>query len=402
MKSVLFGSSQSNTANGVTFGINASYNSTSNATNTFREQIVPAPITLSNFYVSLASAPGGVASITVSIMKNGSASAVTVTITGSATSATDSTHSVSFNAGDLIGVTVTTSGSPTNSRASWNVGCTSTSGDYFPMFGGMMGSLTATTSYAYPYSTSNNSTVTTEAQAEIVIPCAGTLSNMYVATDVAPGTGNSIQFVPYKNGSAGLLTATISGASATSASDTTDSITVSAGDRISMQLVKSTSLTSARFFWGIQFTPTTVGQSFFAFGNSSAPSTATTNYEQPLGIGLAGWNATESTALSIPGACTLQALYWMAGTAPGTVASWALTVRKNSTNTALSATITGSATTANITGQNVTLAQSDIVDLQMVPSTVPAAMTNGAHAGVLVYIAPSSSGHGLSLLGVGN
>jgi hypothetical protein len=72
----------------------------------------PAPqaATVSNFYVQLSAAPGTGNSVAVTVRKNGAATAVTCTISGSATSGNDTMHSFTCAAGDLLDVQLVPSG----------------------------------------------------------------------------------------------------------------------------------------------------------------------------------------------------------------------------------------------------------------------------------------------------
>lgn len=70
----------------------------------------PAAATVGNFYVQLSAAPGLGNSVAFTIRKNGSDTAITCTITGTATSANDITHSFSCAAGDLLSIKIVPSG----------------------------------------------------------------------------------------------------------------------------------------------------------------------------------------------------------------------------------------------------------------------------------------------------
>src|SRR5689334_17119760 len=63
---------------------------------------VPCDITVRNLRVNLTVAPGGTTSRTFTVLKNGSATGVTVTITGAGTTQTDSTHSFTAVASDYL------------------------------------------------------------------------------------------------------------------------------------------------------------------------------------------------------------------------------------------------------------------------------------------------------------
>ena len=78
---------------------------------------------------------------------------------------------------------------------------------------------------------------TTETNVDIDAPAAVTIQNMTVQMSAAPGVGNSVVYTWRKNASSTVLTCTISGASATSCSDTTHSFTTASLDLLDIQTV---------------------------------------------------------------------------------------------------------------------------------------------------------------------
>jgi hypothetical protein len=81
-----------------------------------------------------------------------------------------------------------------------------------------------------------------ESDVRIGAPSAATISDMFVNLDLPPGIGNSIAFTWRKAGSDQTLTCTVSGAVATTCSDTTHSFTVAQGDLIDIKLVTTGSV----------------------------------------------------------------------------------------------------------------------------------------------------------------
>jgi hypothetical protein len=77
----------------------------------------------------------------------------------------------------------------------------------------------------------------TEASVDTPSPSAATVTNFEAQLSAAPGAGNSIAFTWRKNAVSQSLTCTISGAVATSCSDTVNSFSVSQGDLLTIQLV---------------------------------------------------------------------------------------------------------------------------------------------------------------------
>jgi hypothetical protein len=77
----------------------------------------------------------------------------------------------------------------------------------------------------------------TEASVDTPSPSAATVTNFEAQLSAAPGAGNSVAFTWRKNAVSQSLTCTISGAVATSCSDTVNSFSVSQGDLLTIQLV---------------------------------------------------------------------------------------------------------------------------------------------------------------------
>jgi hypothetical protein len=79
----------------------------------------------------------------------------------------------------------------------------------------------------------------TETNVDVDSPSAATVTNMYIQLSVALGMGNSGVFTFRKNATSQSLTCTITGASATTCSDTAHSFNVSQGDLLTVQAVFS-------------------------------------------------------------------------------------------------------------------------------------------------------------------
>ncbi|RLE37238.1 hypothetical protein DRJ17_06990 [Candidatus Woesearchaeota archaeon] len=84
---------------------------------------------------------------------------------------------------------------------------------------------------------------TVEANAEYVVPFDCVARNMYVIAGSAPGTGESFTYTLRVNGASTDLSVVVSDSSRTN-SDNADYITLSAGDRVCIQLVTSASASS--------------------------------------------------------------------------------------------------------------------------------------------------------------
>lgn len=78
---------------------------------------VAVPTTVTKLYVATGTAPGGAATITFTLRKNGFDTVVTCTITGAAVTANDTTHSIAFVAGDLWDIKIVMGGGATSTTS---------------------------------------------------------------------------------------------------------------------------------------------------------------------------------------------------------------------------------------------------------------------------------------------
>jgi hypothetical protein len=316
--------------------------------------------------------------------------ALSFVIADTATSGSDTSNSISFVAGDLISISVVPSGTPTAFGIHyWDIECNANGQTIIGGNGNTPSNSVA--NYSVAQGGSSVPWTATETDVQIVCPTAGTLSNLYAKLAGTPSSGTNYALTLQKNGADSALTTTIADLT-TAGNDTTNSVTVAAGDTLSMKLAPTNTPTARAAWWGIQFTPTTDGESFFGFGNASLPATASTNYEQGFygGVANANWNASEPTGTGYIGPQTLKNMYIKLITAPGGAASRAFTVRNNSVDTALTTTISTSGTTGNSTN-DVAFARGEVFTLKCVPTSTPAVATGGVHAGYLIYNTPTAS-----------
>jgi len=85
----------------------------------------------------------------------------------------------------------------------------------------------------------------TETNVDVESPAAATVANFYVQLSAAPGTGNSITFTWRDNASSTALRCTVTGATATSCNDTTDSFSAAQGDLLDIQAVTTGTILAA-------------------------------------------------------------------------------------------------------------------------------------------------------------
>lgn len=87
-----------------------------------------------------------------------------------------------------------------------------------------------------------------------IMSAAGTITNLQVSQNAAPGGGASYTYTLFKNGAGQALTCQIS-AAATTCSDNVHSVSVAAGDVVNMQVVPASTPAAMHPLWGAQFNP---------------------------------------------------------------------------------------------------------------------------------------------------
>lgn len=347
-----------------------------NATESLRRSIVPHALTLSKLYMRVNVAPGSGKSWTYTIYKNGSPTALTVTISDTALTGVDNGNSVSFAAGDRISLEQVPSGTPASSgMVTWTIQQEATDLQAC-LFGRADNLSNSANRFSLPTYT------TWDAAANgAPMPTAGVFKNLYIALGAAPGAGKSYTFELYKNGVATGVQVVIADA-ATSGSDTGNTASFSAGDTVYIQCTPAGTPTATTATGAISFDPTVDGQSIW-LSRLNAPSNSATGYNGPLGPGMGGWSATESTRNLLIEDCTVKNLYIALTSAPGAGTSIAFNLRKNSGSAGLSVTIADTNTSGD-NAADVPYAQSDTISLESVPTSTPT--TSVLVTGIMLFI----------------
>lgn len=369
-----------------------------NATETTRRQIVPHDMTIDNLRVTVTVAPGAAASgkkYDIVLMVNGSPSALTCTILETATSAQDLTNHVRVSAGDAISLRFTPTGTPTAPGTSrWSM-IQEAQGVYGVMQSTTSPPSTASTNYLVPYGRAIFGS--TDALAGIIIPTAGVLRNLRFYASTAPGAGKSWAITVMKNNSAQALTCTIADTN-TTASDLSNSVTVAAGDTISIKVVTTSTPGANPIAIAMSFDPDIDGESFVTYSDVAGvkPSTSATNFQSSNESGDA-WNATETNVQGRWPALTVKAIYARTSVSPGvSPKAYAFTMRQNAANSAAAVTVNDASSTPGgtsarqnqTTGLSVAVADDDLIANQSVPTSTPLGLF--PKISLLTYIQPRS------------
>jgi hypothetical protein len=347
-------------------------------TTSVNSNVVQSPVsttgTVGNLLVKLGSAPGAGISTTWTLYKNQVATALSVTVTGAATSGSDNTDNISVVPGDLLQWKNTHTGTYSGSE-SYAAAFTGTSGDQSLITGG--GPLLNTTTTEYMPISGGFNQFPAEADAENVMPTAGTIDNFYLSFDGTAGAGKSYTLTLFKNGVATALTANISNSTITP--DTTHSVSFVAGDTLSIQSVPSGTPSSNHPFWSVRFAPTTDGESIlFAQGPLNTGGQYYSDIEGSIQSTNADSRFTANFMGFAPVAFTLKDLYANTNPAPGGATSYAFDNWKNgATASALSAAVSGSSTQAHDTTHSTAYAVGDSLLVERTTSGSVASVNGG-------------------------
>lgn len=225
---------------------------------------------------------------------------------------------------------------------------------------------------------------------DMLIAEDGTVSLLRVDLLAAPGAGKSLTFALMKNGVAQSLSAAIT-ESATSAEDTSNSVAVSAGDRITLRCTPAGTPTTSLARWSMQYEATAANRAVWGGASDGALNTAATRYAPIGGSGQETWDATEANVSRLWAvACTVKSFYVFLTAAPGAGGdAYTFKIVVNGTPVEASAvTITDAATTGNATALSVAIAAGDTVSVECTPSVTP---TNPAAKWGISY-APTRDG----------
>lgn len=335
-----------------------------NASLTLRQVPASAAHTVQRFYVQVTNPPGTGKSLTFGVNVNGS-NVATITISDSATSGSWS-GSASINAGDLVCLACTPSGTPAAPGIvywGWDQVATGASYNVYGYAGGVGAS---NTFYGLPYGhgTSN----TTEGNGTGIVPCSGTIRRLRAATTA--GISNNIVVTLRKNGVDTALSVTITGTSFVA--DLSDTFTVSAGDALTVKAVAGATAATVGVRWSYEFVPDTIGDWYILHNPSSTTNNTSVTYEA-LGYGNGGWSIS-SKNMVVPFSFDIKNFFCASSSAPGAAASgkkYVYGVAKNSVATTAIATLLETATTANTTGVTASFSQGELISMINTPTSSP-------------------------------
>lgn len=333
--------------------------------------IVPTTTYYQSYNTVITTAPGVGVTRNFAFTLNGNATLLVNAISGTNTSATDTTHTVTAYPGDTVEIAQTVSGGTpaVGDPAEYRLKKVSEAQALMSTSNGTA----STTLTRYFGIQSTGGIATTSAAATQTMNESGTLSTFYYAiSGTSLSTGN-YTLTLYKNGSATAAVYTVT--STTVTADTSTSVSYVAGDYFWWQIDPSTPTApnAAKVIMASCVnTPSTAGN-FSLFSSSNANfGTTGPKYNNWYGDGV--WNATETNVQTTAYAWTLTALRADLGVDTGAAKSRVVTFRKNAAGTSATVTFNNTGTSKTWSG-SVALADGDGVDVEATavgaPTTTP-------------------------------
>ncbi len=345
----------------------------------YRETMIAEAGTVSNAKVVLSPAVPVGCSRTFTLLVNGVASALVLSVAAGGTEDEDTVTTVAVAAGDLIEWECQDSPAGTSGTPSVRIACEFEATTANRAVWGTSNDLTASipaTAYQPIGVTGQSSWYALEADAAQPWSINATIKSLYIKLLSAPGAGTSRAFTLMLNGVAVGTTVTIADA-ATTGSATGMSIVIAPLDTLSLRQVESGAPADNAVQFGISYAPTTDGEwnvcgvltadytdGYFVGlnGNSSAQSDEGVRVilgDTP-GTGMDYWTLTDFTAA--------------VDVAPGGVQTRTVTVRKSGVDSDLAVTITGAQLESSVYG-SITVGVNDYLSIRLNKSATAAGIT---------------------------
>lgn len=344
---------------------------TGTVTRTATEVPIAIAGTFRNLKVRLGSAPGTGKSRTFTLMVNGVASGLTVTISGAGVFADNTGVDVSVSIGDFVCLRHEQSGIPSDNNptrisleyenattATSIYGCTSQD-----VPNNVVTAYTGALLTDGVYETASSGRILKES----LIGPPGTLTGYRVDLLIAPGAGKSRIYGLVINGisqdgTGGTTDTRITIADAATSGSKAFSIHVNKGDRVAYEIIPSGTPTNSRHRFGSSYVADTTGYYILGTMTGERLLTSATQYGW-LGGHNENWNTTEANFLQEVGTSGIifVDIYVRLNDVPTSGDSYTFTLRRNSSSSLL--TVTTTAQIGSATGQTDTV-DGDFVSIQ--------------------------------------
>lgn len=357
--------------------------------------VCPDSITIKNWRVKLAVAPGAGKTTTLHYRVNG-VDQLTVTIAGTNTTGNCGANTCTAVAGDILTISyTTTAGSASAGNMSYCWQCDGAGMYTFLANTGVRNLPANTTQYA-PYNSVGNSLLNPGEQC--IMPCAGTFRMLAASTDVDPGgSGQSLSATLQIGVWNGTTWGTVADTALTTAvntggtfgQDVVNSVHVNAGDLMQTRCTTSASCATVRYRISYRFDPDVPGECPWSYHISQAQNL--TRYSWQVSIP----DATESNRQQMMCACSVRKgwLYTYKNsdfTALDAGQTQRFTLRINAADAGswdLTVTGTSFVAPAMYSGADIPYADDDLLDFKIITSATTT--TCKGNYGLVFFVAPT-------------
>lgn len=326
---------------------------------------------MSEFSVTLETAPGAGKSYTFVITVNNVDTALSITISDANLSGSIKvSHVIASNS--YVALKCTPSGTPTATGAvEWSLAADLLGPKEF-VVATSSGVAKNTATLEYHCIGLSNGWDSSLDDAMMICPMSATIDFLTVAISTAPGVGNQWTAYIYKNGSS-VASLTITGTGTVNIASGLG-VSVSPGDEIAIAMGPTIGTPAAFTFFtsAITFTAANNHESWVCGQTYNLTDTAATEYNQLMGSSNRAWTGTEATYTQTNSITPfyLKDLY-VRGFIPMVDGDYKFTLRKNGADSALTATIVDTAQTGSDTTNTIYIDKFDTFCLQIEPISSP-------------------------------
>ena len=338
------------------------------ATEADRQVLMPAAGTLSDLRVNIDGTPGTGNSYAFTVRINGAGSTtITCTISNAETACNSGALTDTVAAGDSVAIEVNPNSGPSARDGRWSLKFDSTTSAYTTLAGCTNGTALATSGTQYLAVHGGNPPDTSSFQTATLFPLAGTLRNLYVELEVAPGAGTSRTFA------IGTVDCTIAD-TATTCNSAGDTQAISAADTFTLTSTVSGTPVASQAKYGVVLTATTAGQFPIVLSSDNTTNTSTTEYSVLSG-GDTTWSTAENDSSSLANAMTIKSIYVELSSAPGSGGdAYDFTLRQDTVSSGLTVQLLNTETADNAS-TDITIADDELLSTECNPSVTPGART---------------------------
>lgn len=353
--------------------------------------------TIRNMYVRMTVAPGAGQSYTFTLRKNGVDTALSVVVTGAATTSNyNNTSTVSIALGDDISIKCVATGAvaasiPYITMQYYSPDSTNTS----LVLGSSAMAVLSNAANRYLVVQGNATPNAAAGNRYQRIPTNGYIRHFYVDLSTNPGpaaSGDAYRFTLEVNGVATTLTLTIS-ETATSGSNIANSVYVSAGDYVDIlvePLNGPANIPSC--YYGFRFVADNNYETIVMSGSTDLLNAAATEYNYVSGYG-AIWDPVEANVRGMALRVVFRDFYVYLSGSPDNgagIQSYTFTFRVGGSDTSLSVYIEEADTSGVDTTHSYECTDGEFITVKCVPSGVPTVRTARSYSFVM-YIDPNET-----------